>query len=296
MNGKGPADKCDASPDTVGKKTVEYDAPKGEVLRTESGNVAEEAAVDGQACIAATDQGSWKQMVFALDFQLLVLFFSMLQAIGSGLFFANLALMATSLRIPERERLRQVRWISYCNCLGRFVAGCAMDFFSRHGVPRIAHGCWTGTVFVCCVALLRFAPEAALADLLLPVVVVVGFAYGANWTIMPGYIADRFGTSYLGIGFNVNAAAMSCTVTAASQLFGYLYDVEAAVSESESAASDAGFCLGAKCWRGAYSFALGLACVGLVTGITMTWQSRKGQGLQRGTSGDKGSASQADAL
>eukprot|EP00929_Paragymnodinium_shiwhaense_P108778 TRINITY_DN7510_c0_g1_i5.p1 TRINITY_DN7510_c0_g1~~TRINITY_DN7510_c0_g1_i5.p1 ORF type:complete len:450 (+),score=76.27 TRINITY_DN7510_c0_g1_i5:205-1554(+) len=233
---------------------------------------------------SAAHRWSWRHMLLSPDFVLLVVMFSALQAIGSGLFFANLALMAASFGIPEQQRLANIRWISYCNCAGRFIVGCAMDFCGRLGMPRIAHGCWTGAVFCCCVLALRFLPEAALADWLLPAVIVVGFAYGANWTIMPGYVANQFGTSYLGIGFNTNAAFMSVTVAVSAQFFGHLYDIEAAALRversnattplgEEATGSEGGLCEGARCWRGAYSVGLCMASLGLLTALTLTWRA-----------------------
>merc|ERR1711933_311313 len=128
--------------------------------------------------------------------------FALLQAVGSGIFIANVSLIGASLGVAESSRLRLTKTVSYANCAGRSAVGFLMDFFEPRGVPRSAHTMGTSFLLVLVAASLSFLPEQLLETVLAPCLQVVGLAYGANWAIMPSFLKTWFGDEHLGIIFN----------------------------------------------------------------------------------------------
>merc|ERR1711939_1239141 len=95
-------------------------------------------------------------------------------------------------------------------------------------MPRAAHAVLTSGVILFVCGVLRFAPEEALPRLFPPALVLIGLAYGANWAIMPSFLAARFGSENVGCCFNITASLMSLSVLLASYAVGGLYDTAAA--------------------------------------------------------------------
>jgi len=239
--------------------------------------------------LPAKDTQSLRDIVCQPEFWLFVGAFSLLQAVGSGVFIANLSLMAQSLGIPEETRLSYVRTVSYCNCGGRLLAGYIMDVCEARGIPRGVHPVWTGSILACVAASMWLLPEHVIPGLILPALIAVGVAYGANWAILPSFVSSRFGTTNVGVCFNLNTSLMSCMVFMASVTAGSLYDAEAKVTQQppSRAATTGSFCAGVRCWRGAYFLGFCLSCAGLTCAGALAWRLRCPRGTLKGDSPDQ---------
>jgi len=224
------------------------------------------AAVEKQVDVPKCALG---QILRCSEFWVFVVTFATVQAVGSGIFIANLALMGGSLGMSEGRRAKLVVMVSYCNCGGRILAGFLLDFGEARGLPRAAQAIWTAGCMALVVGILCFMPEASVAWLLIPSFAVVGIAYGANWAIMPSFMAARFGNENCGCCFNIAASVMSLTVLLTSYSVGILYDAilaQQTSAEGAAAEKDGVFelCKGMNCWRWAYLLGLGLSIIGLV--------------------------------
>merc|ERR1712217_952081 len=132
----------------------------------------------------------------------------------------------------------------------------------------MGHTVWSASLFLLATLCLRIGPDGMLPGLLFPVLMCVGFAYGANTSVMPAFYVKRFNNAYVGVSLNITTAVMSCVVFLVSKLVGLLYDFEAMASSSKASAkaasgeTDAAFCRGAHCWRGAFTIGIMLRTAG----------------------------------
>lgn len=110
---------------------------------------------------------------------------------------------------------------------------------------------------------------------LLPALAVTAAAYGANWAIMPSFIAKRFQGAHVGVMFNIHSGHIALTVLLTSYVVGGLYDVEAA-RQGEDA-----FCHGAVCWRSSFGLGAGLQALALLVGLVLAWVVRHCSSLNR---------------
>lgn len=247
------------SPQAIGAPT--------EVEASESGTPSKEVVVEKELDI------SLREAVRSCDLWHSIGMFSLLQAVGSGMFIANLSLMSDSLGVPTHQRMVYVRTVSYCNCFGRILAGVALDSAeARCGVPRPAHYLWTSGVLVCAAALLRTVPDDGMREALFLALMAVGLAYGANWAIMPSCLIARFGSANKGVLFNMHASGLAVAVALVSSAVGGLYD---AVAVAQGGAR--GFCVGPPCWRGSYGIGLAMSVVGFVSAIALVLRARAAQ-------------------
>ncbi|CAJ1371942.1 unnamed protein product [Effrenium voratum] len=209
------------------------------------------------------------------DFWLFLLSFVLLQAIGSGLYIANLSLMGDSFGISADSRATYVRAVSYCNCLGRIGSGLAMDALEMRGVHRSDHILITACGVIVASLALLLLPEEALASALLPALGLTAAAYGANWAIMPSYIAKRFQGSHVGMMFNIHSGHIALAVLLTSYAVGGLYDAQAA-EQGQGA-----FCRGGVCWRTSFGLAAGTEIFALAVALVLMWKVRHAQDEQR---------------
>merc|ERR1711920_796951 len=93
-------------------------------------------------------------------------------------------------------------------------------------------------------------------------------------------------------------AVMSCVVFLVSKLVGLLYDFEAMASSSKASAkaasgeTDAAFCRGAHCWRGAFTIGIMLSTAGLLSALLLTRNALKEKSSDESSSADTESSSQ----
>ncbi|CAE8610579.1 unnamed protein product, partial [Polarella glacialis] len=240
--------------------------------------VASSSQSKAPCCDQLSDQPasspSLRQILCNLDLWLFLAVFCLLQGVGSGLFIANLSLIATSLEIPASSRLRYVRLVSYCNFGGRLVTGFLMDFWEPRGVQRSDHLLWTSSGLILISGGLFLAPEAALPHVLLPALLVIAFCYGSNWAIMPSFLESRFHGAHVGVTFNLNTGGLGLAVLGVSYVVGSLHDAAATLQSpaagSPSLPDESGFCLGASCWRNAFQLGGLAAILGLAGALALS--------------------------
>lgn len=235
----------------------------------------DEPAAAGTPSSKSTPHMSRKDILCRFDFWLFLLSFVLLQSIGSGLYIANLSLIGDSLGISADSRPTYVRAVSYCNCLGRLGIGFAMDALEVRGVHRSDHILITAFGVLLASSALLFLPEEVMPHALLPALAVTAAAYGANWAIMPSFIAKRFQGAHVGVMFNIHSGHIALTVLLTSYVVGGLYDVEAA-RQGEDA-----FCHGAVCWRSSFGLGAGLQALALSVGLVLAWVVRHCSSLNR---------------
>lgn len=218
---------------------------------------------------------SRKDILCRFDFWLFLMSFVLLQSIGSGLYIANLSLIGDSLGISADSRAIYVRAVSYCNCLGRIGSGFAMDALEIRGVHRSDHILVTALGVLMASSALLFLPEEVVPNALLPALAVTAVAYGANWAIMPSYIAKRFQGSHVGVMFNIHSGHIALAVLLTSYIVGGLYDMEATHQGKDA------FCRGAVCWRSSFALGAGLQALALLVGLLLAWAVRYCSSLNR---------------
>lgn len=143
-----------------------------------------------------------------------------------------------------------------------------MDALERRGVQRSDHLLATATATMVASLLLLGLPEPLVQQALLPALAVTAAAYGANWAIMPSFIAKRF-QAHVGVIFNVHSGHMCLAVLFSSYVVGGLYDAEALRQGGDA------FCRGAGCWRPAFALAAGAQGLALLVAGLLAWRVRR---------------------
>ncbi|CAK9025255.1 unnamed protein product [Durusdinium trenchii] len=255
-------------PEVTGKDEAGVSPPPTKLGRQEESEEPERAA-PATPSSKSVPHMSRKDILCRLDFWLFLMSFVLLQAIGSGLYIANLSLIGDSLGISADHRAIYVRAVSYSNCLGRLCVGFAMDALEIRGVHRSDHIVVTAVGVMLSSFALLLLPEEVVPHALLPALAVTAAAYGANWAIMPSFIAKRFQGSHVGVMFNVHSGHIAVAVLLTSYAVGGLYDIEAAQQGQDA------FCRGAICWRSSFALGAGLQTLALLVGLVLAWSVRR---------------------
>eukprot|EP00913_Durusdinium_trenchii_P020057 g18849.t2 len=255
-------------PEVTGKDEAGVSPPPTKLGRQEESEELERAA-PATPSSKSVPHMSRKDILCRLDFWLFLMSFVLLQAIGSGLYIANLSLIGDSLGISADHRAIYVRAVSYSNCLGRLCVGFAMDALEIRGVHRSDHIVVTAVGVMLSSFALLLLPEEVVPHALLPALAVTAAAYGANWAIMPSFIAKRFQGSHVGVMFNVHSGHIAVAVLLTSYAVGGLYDIEAAQQGQDA------FCRGAICWRSSFALGAGLQTLALLVGLVLAWSVRR---------------------
>jgi type IV secretory pathway VirB3-like protein len=164
------------------------------------------------------------QALFSVD--LLILFFTVISGVGGTLTaIDNLGQMGASLGYAPRSISTFVSLVSIWNYLGRVMAGLVSEILLRkYKFPRPLM--LTLILLVACVGhlLVAFHPPGGLYV----ASVIIGFCFGAQWSIVFTTISEIFGLKYYSTLYNFGSVAspiglyvLNVTVT------GHLYDREA---------------------------------------------------------------------
>ena len=149
--------------------------------------------------------------------------------------------------------------ISVGNCIGRLVWGTCSDRF--HSLGRVG---WLtiatagSTVGLCLAANAR-------ASWLNPCAALIGFTYGGYWAIVPGILADLWGTRWF--------AASYALVSLAPAFGSYLFSVELTGALYDRQAVN-GVCEGRDCFFQAYMILGGICGLGTLVGVWLTVRTR----------------------
>lgn len=221
-----------------------------------------EGAGEHEPLRQATPDVPIAQIARATDFWLFAAVFAVLQAVGSGVFIANAALMTKSAGSPRDEQLDAVSFVSYGNTLGRLFGGVLLDGLELLGVPRGAHCVGTGLLLVIAVsALVHPASAASLRSLLFPALVCIGAAYGWNFATLPAFLATKFGQANLGVCFGTCTMILALAVLCTSTTAGGLYDAAAYRGDPEYTR-----------WEQAFQLAQHMSLLGLALAAALFWR------------------------
>ncbi|CAE7216629.1 unnamed protein product [Symbiodinium pilosum] len=248
---------------------------------TSYGRQEQDDAPDSPTPVSSTLTLSRREILCRADFWLCLLPFVLVQSIGSGLYIANLSLIADSLGISPDSRAVYVRTLSYCNCLGRFCSGLAMDALEPRGIYRSDHLLLSTVAAILASLALCLLQEEVIPTMLLPAIALIAAAYGSNWAIMPSYISKRFYGSHVGVMFNIHSGHLALAVLLMSYAVGGLYDAQADFQNEGS------FCRGTVCWRAAFILGLGVQAAAFAVLLVLMWKVRRPSSDTRGVAPEK---------
>jgi len=153
-----------------------------------------------------------------------------------------------------------VSLFSIANFAGRVCSGLMMDCLPH--IPKPAFMFVSGLMLFATCSLIVLVGDAAPAWLACILILVSGVAYGANWAIMPAFMASEFGSHNSGIGFALGAMTVAPVSAIFAVLTGHIYDeqaqAEAVVAplaedvDTDGLDESIRLCDGAKCFRTAF--------------------------------------------
>jgi len=221
----------------------------------------------GKEDVAAATGSSLREIVADPNFWIL----SIVIMFGTGAsltFINNLAQHIKSLAsspgnsVPSDIANVHVVTLSVANCYGRIFWGYCSDTFpsvSRCGWLTIVSGSTAGAMLA--------ASLAGNVSLMYMVTSWSGFSYGGYWALLPGILADFYGTKWF--------AATYSLVSLAPALGGYLFSVELAGSLYDYHKDDnQPECYGIECYELTYQILCVACCLGTFGGMLLSWRTR----------------------
>uniref|UniRef100_A0A0G4GGP1 Nodulin-like domain-containing protein n=1 Tax=Chromera velia CCMP2878 TaxID=1169474 RepID=A0A0G4GGP1_9ALVE len=144
-----------------------------------------------------------------------------------AMFIGNAGLFGEALGLPADTATSVVKALSYANCAGRLVAGLSMDF-SASIVPPSAFFIITCGIFCSSQMLLLLATpgSAQTLSLFFASAIGAGLCYGANFAIVPTFLASSFGPEPLGSLYASLVTTLAVVTTGFNMLAGSVYDRE----------------------------------------------------------------------
>jgi MFS family permease len=237
--------------------------------------------------------GSVFKAVFSLDFLLLfILYFagagtsiatvnnmaSLVQSKSFGVSSSNstllLPLVYPETSLPNRNFATTfVALFSSLNTLGRLALGYVSDKF-QHRVQRTFWIMLLLSVLIVCQAINTIAPVVAL----FPLVILIGFAYGGLFAVVPATVADFYGPEKFGVLYGVMTMAPAAgSLLLATVTYGSLSDRFSASSYISVLGSDGDItrqCVGSECF--VYSVVIFISVLVLAWGCSfiLWWKNR----------------------
>lgn len=194
-----------------------------------------------------------------LSLDMLIFFTVLFFGTGTGLTTINkIGTVAQSLGTANKGVY--VALLSLTNCLGRLAAGACSDAF-RHRLSR------PGWVAAATLWMAGASAVTAFSDLstLYVAVLLTGFSYGAYWSLVPAFAADRWGTRAYGAVYSI------CTLSTAAASFA----LSSALTDAfyDAHAVD-GNCTGSVCFRGAFLVLSACCAVSALLGAWLMVRTR----------------------
>jgi len=151
--------------------------------------------------------------------------------------------------------------ISVANCGGRLFWGFCTDRF-----PQINRAGWLSIVSAS-TACAMFVSAYADIDALVLACLWMGLSYGGYWAVMPGILAELYGTKWFAVAYSVVSLfpALGSFLLSAT-LTGGLYDENTDPGDQD--------CYGQKCFRDAYLVIAFLCVLGTLLGLLLTYRTR----------------------
>lgn len=195
-----------------------------------------------------------------------LLFLAMLCGMGSG--FAtinNIRQIGESLRYSTVQLNSLVSLWSIWNFLGRFGAGYISDtFLHKHSWPRPVFMAITLGVM----AVGHVVVASGLQGSLYIGSVLIGTAYGSQWSLMPTITSEIFGIRHMGtIYFTISIAGPVGSYLLSVKVIGYFYDKVA--SEVDNS------CFGSQCFRTSFVIMASVALFGSLVACVLFFRTNK---------------------
>uniref|UniRef100_A0A2N9IRJ0 Uncharacterized protein n=1 Tax=Fagus sylvatica TaxID=28930 RepID=A0A2N9IRJ0_FAGSY len=216
------------------------------------------------------------QALFSVD--LLILFYTVISGVGGTLTaIDNLGQMGISLGYSPRSISTFVSLVSIWNYLGRVMAGLVSEILlKKYKFPRPLM--LTIILLVACIGhlLVAFHPPGGLYV----ASVIIGFCFGAQWSVVFTTISEIFGLKYYSTLYNFGSVAspiglyiLNVTVT------GHLYDKEARKQLTALGlvrkAGQALNCTGVHCFRLSFIIIAAVTLSGALVSIFLVLRTRK---------------------
>ncbi|KAG2309009.1 hypothetical protein Bca52824_028757 [Brassica carinata] len=195
-----------------------------------------------------------------------LLFLAMLCGMGSG--FAtinNIRQIGESLRYSTVQLNSLVSLWSIWNFLGRFGAGYISDtFLHKHSWPRPVFMAITLGVM----AVGHVVVASGLQASLYIGSVLIGMAYGSQWSLMPTITSEIFGIRHMGtIYFTISIAGPVGSYLLSVKVIGYFYD--------KVASKDDNSCFGSQCFRTSFVIMASVALFGSLVASVLLFRTNK---------------------
>ncbi|KAF8108888.1 hypothetical protein N665_0104s0199 [Sinapis alba] len=195
-----------------------------------------------------------------------LLFLAMLCGMGSG--FAtinNIRQIGESLRYTTVQLNSLVSLWSIWNFLGRFGAGYISDtFLHKHSWPRPVFMAITLGVM----AVGHVVVASGLQGSLYVGSVLIGMAYGSQWSLMPTITSEIFGIRHMGtIYFTISIAGPVGSYLLSVKVIGYFYD--------KVASKDDNSCFGSQCFRTSFVIMAFVSLFGSLVASVLLFRTNK---------------------
>ncbi|ESQ52032.1 hypothetical protein EUTSA_v10016523mg [Eutrema salsugineum] len=193
-----------------------------------------------------------------------LLFLAMLCGMGSG--FAtvnNMRQIGESLRYSTVQLNSLVSLWSIWNFLGRFGAGYISDtFLHKHSWPRPVFMAITLGIM----SIGHIVVASGLRNSLYVGSVLIGMAYGSQWSLMPTITSEIFGIRHMGtIYFTISIAGPIGSYLLSVKVIGYFYD-KVAYDNS---------CFGSQCFRTSFLIMASVALFGSLVASVLFFRTNK---------------------
>ncbi|CAH8264700.1 unnamed protein product [Arabidopsis lyrata] len=195
-----------------------------------------------------------------------LLFVAMICGMGSGLAtINNIRQMGESLRYSTVQLNSLVSLWSIWNFLGRFGSGYISDtYLHSHGWPRpVFMGITLGLM-----AIGHIVMASGVLGSLYIGSLLVGLAYGSQWSLMPTITSEIFGVRHMAtIFYTISIASPVGSYIFSVKVIGYLYD--------KVASEDDHSCYGNHCFRTSYMIMAAMALLGSLVALMLFLRTKK---------------------
>jgi MFS family permease len=226
---------------------------------------------EGQAKAASdnerlSDEGNMNLLQALCSVNFWLLFIAMFCGLGSGLaMINNISQIGESLGYTATERNSLVSLLSIWNFLGRFGAGFVSDIFLHRGG-------WARPLFVAVTLAImtigHIIVAAGFSKNLYLGSVLVGVAYGSQWSLMPTITSEIFGVAHMGTIFNTIAIASPVgSYTFSVRVIGFIYDK---VGSGEN-----NTCFGSRCFMLSFMIMASVAFFGVLVALLLFFRTRR---------------------
>lgn len=195
-----------------------------------------------------------------------LLFVAMICGMGSGLATVNnIRQMGESLRYSTVQLNFLVSLWSIWNFLGRFGSGYISDaYLHSHGWPRPVFMAITLGIM----AIGHIVMASGLLGSLYIGTLLVGLAYGSQWSLMPTITSEIFGVLHMAtIFYTISIASPVGSYIFSVKVIGYLYD--------KVASEDDHSCYGNHCFRTSFMIMAAMAMLGSLVALVLFFRTKK---------------------